>query len=740
MSKVPNINVNPAKRPRNGFDRSETHLYSQPAGMILPVYQMFMQPNDHVSIDTRSIVQAQTLKGRPFLGMKQNFAFYFVPCRLMYSYSKALFTGLKPKNTLISSLLSNNAAQTSATKPVKAPVFKPYQVFARFAGAPDESGNIPDMMTYRTTQAGDKPFAGPAGSDTPATGFNETPGYFVGLRPNGRKTSSDNAPLATKPNLAGDGLDDSSVSGAMPASGVPTSSNINVPSDIGNSPFGKYLVQDSPFYDALGYPLLPSYVRFCDLFRYGAMPYIGESINVNEFNASMYGYEANLFYFLAYQKIYQDHFLDSNFENVNPLSYNVDDLFSTDNMQSKFDLKVDVKSFDRALDIFSPRYVKYNKDLLSNIHPSPLFVDDVSQTIKTYVGSNPSLLNGQPMSSYEMQNSPDSAVMSHRNGVYTTISAAQLRNLFAFEKMQQISSRAPKTYKGQMLVHYGVNVADDMTESIYCGGFQKVLEVNPVIATSDGQAADSSTNFGQQGSYIDTGQSGHVNFDAKEHGVLMCVSWFSPSSLYDSDGIDAFNVKFAREDYFVPEMEDLGMQPIDYSRLLPPWASLSEYRLPDMSGAVEEYYSKHQSDVKAAYDKLYRNSRLSEHGRALGIKSSKFPAEKVYGWQPRYHEYKSGADYIHGEFKTGRSMQVLTLHRPTPFNYQLGVGLIKGRDFPNKNFNGVPAGFLFVDPACTNEVVEVNYDGTEKTDPFRISTEFNVSYISDMSVSGMPKV
>lgn len=712
MSKVPNIKVNPAKRPRNGFDRSETHLYSQPAGMILPVYQMFMQPNDHVSIDTRSIVQAQTLKGRPFLGMKQNFAFYFVPCRLMYSYSKALFTGLKPKNTLISSLLSNNAAQTSATKPVKAPVFKPYQVFARLAGAPDESGNIPDMHTYSTNSAnkGVGIFAGASGSTQPALGFNESPGYFGGKdsRPNGRQ-SGDNAAVAA----------------AKPAPGVPDSSFNDVKAEIGNSPFGKYLVQKSPFYDALGYPLLPSYVRFCDLFRYGAMPYIGESINVTEFNASMYGYEANLFYFLAYQKIYQDHFLDSNFENVNPLSYNVDDLFSTDNMQSKFDLKVDIKSLDRALDIFSPRYVKYNKDLLSNIHPSPLFVDDVSSTIKTFVGSN---------------NVWSDTYNSFISDSSNLLSVANLRNLFAFDKMQQISSRAPKTYKGQMLAHYGVNVADDMTESIYCGGFQKVLEVNPVIATSDGQAADSSTNFGQQGSYIDSGQSGHVNFDAKEHGVLMCVSWFSPASLYDSDGIDAFNVKFAREDYFVPEMEDLGMQPIDFSRLLPPWASLSDYRLPDMTGSVEEYYSKHQSDVKAAYDKLYRNSRLSEHGRALGNNSTKFPASKVYGWQPRYHEYKSGADYIHGEFKTGRSMQVLTLHRPTPFNYQLGVGMIKGRDFPNMNFNGVPAGFLFVDPACTNEVVEVNYDGTEKTDPFRISTEFNVSYISDMSVSGMPKV
>lgn len=713
MSKVPNIKVNPAKRPRNGFDRSETHLYSQPAGMILPVYQMFMQPNDHVSIDTRSIVQAQTLKGRPFLGMKQNFAFYFVPCRLMYSYSKALFTGLKVKNTLISSLLSNHSSKLSSTKPVKAPVFKPYQVFARFAGAPDESGIVPDMSTYvRNTPNTDvKIFAGASGTSQPATGFNETPGYFGGKdsRSNGRQ-----------------GGDNATVAAAKPA--IPTGSYNDVQPEIGKLPFGKFLVQKSPFYDSLGYPLLPSYVRFCDLFRYGAMPYIGESINVNEFNASMYAYEANLFYFLAYQKIYQDHFLDSNFENVNPLSYNVDDLFDAYTMQSKFDLKVDIYSLDRAVDIFSPRYVKYNKDLLSNIHPSPLFVDDVSSTIKSFVGSN------------RISNESNDSVLRPSSNTDVTITASSLRNLFAFEKMQQITSRAPKTYKGQMLAHYGVNVADDMTESVYCGGFQKVLEVNPVIATSDGQAADSSTNFGQQGSYIDSGLSGHVNFDAKEHGVLMCVSWFSPSSLYDSDGIDAFNVKFAREDYFVPEMEDLGMQPIDYSRLLPPWASLSDYRLPDMSGAVEEYYSKHQSDVKAEYDKLYRNSRLSEHGRALGILSSKFSIEKVYGWQPRYHEYKAGADYIHGEFKTGRSMQVLTLHRPTPFNYQLGVGMIKGRDFPNKNFNGVPAGFLFVDPACTNEVVEVNYDGTEKTDPFRISTEFNVSYISDMSVSGMPKV
>ena len=117
----------------------------------------------------------------------------------------------------------------------------------------------------------------------------------------------------------------------------------------------------------------------------------------------------------------------------------------------------------------------------------------------------------------------------------------------------------------------------------------------------------------------------------------------------------------------------------------------------------------------------------------------------MYGWQPRYHEFKAGADYVHGEFKTGRSMQILSIHRPTPFNYNMGLnnrkyGQVFGVPPLSFDYNGVPASFLFVDPACTNDVVEVNFDGTEKTDPFRITTHFAVSYITDMSVSGLPRL
>ena len=695
MSNVPKISVGAAQRPRNGFDRSETHIYSQPAGMLLPIMQMFLNPHDNVNVDTTSIVQAQTLQGRPFIGMKQNMAFYFVPTRLLYSYSKAFFSGLVPKNTLTSSSLSSVKLANGVR--LKAPSFKPYEVFCRFAGIP-----LPD-----SSLAVVNPVKGSSGSlnSGVSNGFHSG-GVF------GNRTRV-----------------------ATPLSVVEQMASTSGGSYI-KRPFGQYLRRPVNAFDALGYDLLPSYVRFCDMMKYGAMPYVGESVNINSVTNEMVNYEANLFYWLAYQKIYQDHFLDSNYEKVNPRSYNVDDLLDPITGKCVFSFGSDAASLDRALDIFSPRYIKYEKDLLSNIHPSPLFVDDVSTMLRTYVG------NGRVFSE------ANDSVQRPLNSADVNISAAGLRNLFAFDKMQQITSRAPKTYKAQMLAHYGVEVADDLMESFYVGGFNKALEVSPVIATADGSTKDSSTNFGQQGSYIDSSQNGHINFTAKEHGILMCISWFSPNSLYDADGLDAFNAKFAREDYFVPEAEDLGMQPIEFSRLLPPWIKTSQYRLPELDGSIAQYYGAHGDDVANEYNKDYKNvslARDASNGAILGGILNTFDTSRVYGWQPRYHEFKAGADYIHGEFKTGRSMQVLSIHRPTPFNYYMGLnnrkfGQVFGIPSLTFDYNGVPASFLFVDPACTNDVVEVNYDGTEKTDPFRITTHFAVSYITDMSVSGLPRI
>ena len=460
---------------------------------------------------------------------------------------------------------------------------------------------------------------------------------------------------------------------------------------------------------------------------YGSMPVSDDKLSVRDVTKPMLSYQANLFNWLAYQKIYQDHFLDTNYEVPDAACYNVDAFFDGSTGKTRVQYSRNIPYYTK---LFCPRYVKYEKDLLSNIHPSPLFLSDVTSTIKSFVGES-GRIDGDD-------------VFMDTQGAF--VSVAQLRNAFALDRMAQISSRAPKTYRDQILAHYGVNVSANRTESMYLGGFQRYLEVSPVIATADGSipgtnGVSSSSNFGQQGAYIDNMSNGHVNFDCNDFGVLMVVSWFSPDSLYDNDGIDAFATKFFKEDYFTPEAEDLGLQPITLSSLIPAWCRFSSYF------NLVHRWQINDSEKDHKFGTYYLHQPVIE-------------TSKVYGWQPRYSEYKSSFDKVHGEFKRNRSMSIFTTHRPTPFNqaqyvpqdkykkkkdehgadyYEFEAPAVKNQSSVLRD-NPIPANFLYVDPSCTDDVVEVAYDGSEATDPFRITTRFDVKYISDMSVSGLPRL
>lgn len=261
--KVPGLGVSPAKTPRNAFDLSERHLYTQPCGMLLPVFVKDLNPDERIEIDIASQIQAQTLKGRAFVGMQQQFAAYFVPYRYLYSYWDSLITGVSGNNSLHSSALN---PLFTASK-LKAPTFRPFSE---------------DLLS---------------------------------------------------------------------------------PGNQGS--------------DYMGYPIYLGYTRICDMLGYG---FVYDS-ELAKASPSRPKFEANAFRWLAYQKIYQDHFLDDRFEQRHVDSYNVDSCF-------------DYKSGSCAVtnfECFSPRYAKYNKDFLSNIMPSPLFVQGVQNVIQPFVGLTPTV-------------------------------------------------------------------------------------------------------------------------------------------------------------------------------------------------------------------------------------------------------------------------------------------------------------------------------------------------------------
>lgn len=221
--------------------------------------------------------------------------------------------------------------------------------------------------------------------------------------------------------------------------------------------------------DQCGFSLVHSYVRLCDMLGYGNVAHYystEKKIYPDEKAQSEYdaeqkkidNYEANIFRFAAYQKIYQDHFLDDRFEKRDIGSYQLDRFKSSVGDGSSV-----VPASTSYFSFFMPRYAKYNKDFLNNVQPSPLFIDSVSNVIKTFQGSSPFTSSSAKYVGelYDGRGAADT--FSHTkwdNQPYTStiLSAAQIRNVIALDKMAQISSRAAKTYSAQMRAHYGVNV------------------------------------------------------------------------------------------------------------------------------------------------------------------------------------------------------------------------------------------------------------------------------------------
>ena len=464
-------------------------------------------------------------------------------------------------------------------------------------------------------------------------------------------------------------------------------------------------------FDNLGFPIYRNLRRMMDHLEYGAFPSKPAGYN---FSASDRSYKVNPFRFLAYQKIYQDHFFDSRYENPDVTLYNVDQFTTSYPTMST---EIPVPSFSNIIDgsssatdsqnlikeMFSMRYAKYNRDFLSNINPSPLFISQIDNRIKAYVGSrgvtgDPIIGGTLPIATVYSSDTAvgiSAGVVGGTDSYNSIASAAAMRNLFALDKMAQISSRADKDYKSQMLAHMGYAPRTDSHESVFCGGFTSNLDTTAVVATSAGTLDNSGDQgsfnaFGEQGGFIDNRSSGHITHDCDDFGVFIVLSWISLDSRYDNNGISPFNTKMYKEEYFKPETEDLGMQP--------------NYK---------------------SYLNLFNRWEV-------GIGADKLVKDDVYAWCPRYSEYKTTFDKIHGDFRENESLSFLTTHRP----------LSTTNHFPTILLGDAKAdlSFIMISPSCTDAIVDVVYNGIPKTDPFRVETMFNASFIRDMSVSGLPRI
>lgn len=261
---------------------------------------------------------------------------------------------------------------------------------------------------------------------------------------------------------------------------------------------------------------------------------------------------------LAYQKVYYDHFRNTAYENNDPLYYNVDDIFTNTPLVA-----------NRVGKIFQYRYVNYRKDYFQSVYPSLnysvssptgnswLISDSVVHSSGNLVGSGApdmvlaSVMNVSQSPSLRANTNlfPDQPVSS------SYISVQQIRAAFALDKLLRASAYAPKHVKDQFEARYGIKGVESGNESVRIGAFMNDVLIQEVVNTANNLGEIGGKGVGYNGFQKD------IEFTFKEDSILIGVMYSLPRTSYDATFIENWNSKIDREDFFIPEYMNLGLQP-----------------------------------------------------------------------------------------------------------------------------------------------------------------------------------
>lgn len=437
-----------------------------------------------------------------------------------------------------------------------------------------------------------------------------------------------------------------------------------------------------------GLPVLNDILRLFDMLGYGL-----NSVNYTDFGYVTNNIMVNPFRLLAYQKVYFDFYRNPLYELNDPSAYNVDSSFGS-------------SEFTTVMPMELLRYRNWYKDYFTSLSPSFQGADFLSDPVKMNnvlsLGDNdddndlgnffPTSFkdfnwNGNKGSANGMMGGLSVSTGDQSSSTNTMFNIANLRAAYALDKLYRISIAAGDgDYGSQIKAHYGFNAVHDDWKSQFIGGCSSPIQISEVITTAT--TADSEGIIGSVGDIKGKGVSlnqGKFTFDCREHGIIIGLLSIVPEADYQSSMLDCFNTKSSREQYFQPEFQDLGKQPVVSTEL-----RFKPYKAPSSAQATQVL-------------------------------------NNIIGFNNRYMEYKTAVDKVHGIFNSDGPLSAWASPRNSPLFIDDSTSTLQ-----------INNASLKVDPRILNPIMLVQYDGTEHTDPFICDCHISVRAIRPMSVSGEP--
>ena len=175
-----------------------------------------------------------------------------------------------------------------------------------------------------------------------------------------------------------------------------------------------------------------------------------------------------------------------------------------------------------------------------------------------------------------------------------------LRRAFRLQEWLERNARGGSRYIEIIMAHFGVKSSDSrLQRPEFLGGSATPVTISEVLQTSD-NAAENTPQANMAGHGVSVGASKKVSYFCEEHGLIMGLMTVMPKSAYQQ-GLPKLYKKYDKFDYFWPAFQSIGEQPI-YN---------------------EELY----------FDASDNNN------------------DGIFGYTPRYAEYKYIPSSVHGEFR-----------------------------------------------------------------------------------------
>lgn len=413
----------------------------------------------------------------------------------------------------------------------------------------------------------------------------------------------------------------------------------------------------------------------------------------------------NLFPLLAYQKIYQDFFRWSQWENSNPASYNVD-YFTGVAPSLVSTLPAHDSDYWKSDTMFDLRYCNWNKDMLMGVLPNSQFGDvaviDISDSgssdvvlgpgdLKSKIGVKSAVsANNSPVSFFALSASTSKPVpvgaslRADLSSLQSQFTVLALRQAEALQRWKEISQSGDSDYREQIRKHFGVNLPQALSNMCtYIGGISRNLDISEVVNNNLAAEGDTAVIAGKG---VGAG-NGTFEYTTNEHCVVMCIYHAVPLLDYTITGQDGQLLVTDAESLPIPEFDNIGMEVLPMTQI---------FNSPNAS--IVDLFNA--------------------------------------GYNPRYFNWKTKLDVINGAFTTTLKSWVSPVTESLLSGW-FGFGFNDGDVDPNirvvLNYK-----FFKVNPSVLDPIFGVNADSTWDTDQLLINSYIGCYVARNLSRDGVP--